>query len=76
MTYLRYPVSWWWLGIYQGFNRIVWSIKNKRLAGIFAGIILIPQLILKYQGDRHPIAAKSLKKYLKHRREFINVELP
>jgi GT2 family glycosyltransferase len=75
LTYLRYPLTWWWLGLFQGLNRIIWSIKAHRFAGIFAGIISIPQLIVKHQGDRRAVTSKSLKKYLQSRREIITIKL-
>lgn len=75
LTYLRYPLTWWWLGLLQAMNRIIWSIKYHRFAGILSGIILIPQLILKYRSDRHSVSTKSLRKYLKYRRQSIKIQL-
>ena len=76
LTYLRYPLKLWWVGFYQCSNRIIWLIKNHRLAGILTGIISIPQLILKHQGDRAPISTQALNNYLKYRRKFITIKLP
>lgn len=75
LTYLRYPLTWWWLGLFQGLNRIIWSLKAQRFAGILSGIISIPQLIWQYQGDRRAVTSKSLRKYLQYRREIITINL-
>lgn len=75
LTYLRYPIFLWWLGFFQSCNRVIWLIKNNRFAGILLGVILIPQLIIKYQGDRAPISPQAIAKYLKDRRHFTAINL-
>lgn len=75
LTYLRYPIIYWWLGGLQCLNRIVWSIKNNRVQGILLGIKLIPQLIIKYHSDRAPVSSQALAKYLASRNHFTPINL-
>jgi len=69
LTYLRYPIGYWWLGIAQCFNRIIWLIRHSRTAGIFQGIWLIPHLIYRYRQLRQPVAAKTLQTHLRLHRD-------
>jgi GT2 family glycosyltransferase len=72
LAYLRYPVTFWWLGIVQCVNRILWLIKNDRFTGILRGIFTIPKLIYRYRRQRQPISVAALKKHL----QFIKTEMP
>ena len=64
LSYLRYPLSFWWLGVVQCLNRIFWLIGHNRLAGIAQGILTIPHLIVQYQQVRQPVSVNSLRTYL------------
>lgn len=75
LTYLRYPIIFWWLGFLQCLNRIFWLIKHHRLNGIIQGIVLIPQLILEHFCERKTVSANSLNKYLKYRNFPIQIKL-
>jgi GT2 family glycosyltransferase len=72
LAYLRYPVPFWWLGIVQCANRILWLIKNGRFAGILRGVFTIPKLIYRHRRQRQPISVAALKKHL----QFIKTEMP
>jgi GT2 family glycosyltransferase len=64
LTYLRYPISFWWLGVAQCLNRIVWLIKHRRLNGIVQGLTLIPALLYRHRQLRKPINSQTLRDHL------------
>ncbi|HEY9698677.1 MAG TPA: glycosyltransferase [Trichocoleus sp.] len=68
LTYLRYPISLWWLGSVQCFNRISWLVRHQRLEGIRAGVTAIPQLIQHQHHKRQIVSAQSIFSYLRLRR--------
>ncbi|MEB3209756.1 MAG: glycosyltransferase family 2 protein [Leptolyngbyaceae bacterium] len=68
LAYLRYPMSFWWLGFAQCANRIVWLLTHQRFKGIFKGIESIPSLIYRYRRLRQPVTHNSLNTYLSLRR--------
>ncbi|TAE60381.1 MAG: glycosyltransferase family 2 protein [Nostocales cyanobacterium] len=74
LTYLRYPVVLWWLGIAQCMNRIIWLVKYGRTSGILAGIFTIPNLIQHHYHLRHAISYKSLISYLHLRKNPICIQ--
>lgn len=73
LTYLRYPIPFWWLGIGQCISRIFWLIRHGRTSGILAGLIIIPKLIRKYYQHRQVISASSLLSYLRLRRNTVSI---
>jgi GT2 family glycosyltransferase len=75
LTYLRYPVTFWSLGLLQCLNRILWLIKHGRLAGIIKGIFLIPILLIQHSRSRKPVASQSLNNYLKQRDRAISIDI-
>ncbi len=75
LTYLRYPVSFWWWGFLQCLNRIFWLIKHQRLAGIIQGLISIPSLLVKNSKYRQTVSYNSLKKYLQYRNNPVDIDL-
>ncbi|MDV3351373.1 glycosyltransferase family 2 protein [Leptothoe sp. LEGE 181152] len=76
LAYLRYPVSFWWLGIAQCLNRILWLVKNGRLQGILQGITSIPRLIYQHRQQRQPISAQTLQSHLQlHRSQSQTIEI-
>ncbi len=74
LAYLRYPISFWWFGIGQCFNRIFWLIQHGRIAGIISGIFAIPSLIWRNRKQRQVIPAQELKSYLHLRGNPVRVE--
>ncbi len=73
LTYLRYPIIFWWLGIGQCISRIFWLVKHGRTSGILTGLILIPKLVQKYHQERQPISSKSLLNYLYLRKNTYSI---
>jgi GT2 family glycosyltransferase len=72
LAYLRYPPYFWWLGIAQAINRIIWLIRHSRTAGIVAGIFAIPKLIHLHHQQRRVVPAKSLLSYFQLRKKTVN----
>ncbi|GAX34322.1 glycosyltransferase family 2 protein [Nodularia sp. NIES-3585] len=75
LAYLRYPTQFWWLGIGQCINRIIWLIRHRRTAGIAEGVFAIPKLIRRHYQQRQVVSAKSLLSYLQLRKKAITVSL-
>jgi GT2 family glycosyltransferase len=73
LAYLRYPAQFWWLGIAQCINRIVWLIRHGRTAGITEGLFAIPQLIKRHHQQRQIVSGKSLLSYLQLRKKAVTV---
>ncbi|AFY37237.1 glycosyl transferase family 2 [[Leptolyngbya] sp. PCC 7376] len=72
LTYLRYPVLLWWIGLGQTANRILWLIRNQRLAGIGKGLINIPRLLVENHQHRSVVKAEKLKSFLRLKRQPIS----
>ena len=64
LTYLRYPIVFWPLGLAQTVNRIHWLLRNRRFRGIVLGILFIPILIAKHWNLRAPVAVGSVRSFL------------
>lgn len=73
LAYLRYPTQFWWLGIAQCINRIVWLIRHGRTAGITEGVFAIPKLIRRHHQKRQIVSAQSLLSYLQLRKKAVTV---
>ena len=71
LTYLRYPVLLWWIGLGQMLSRILWLVRNQRFAGIGMGLVNIPGLIAKNRQYRSVVKAENLKAFLRLRRQPI-----
>lgn len=71
LTFLRYPVIFWGLGLAQMLNRIFWLIRHQRFAGIWQGIVNIPTLIRQNKQHRSIVKASTLKDFLKLKRQPI-----
>ncbi|OKH19906.1 glycosyltransferase family 2 protein [[Limnothrix rosea] IAM M-220] len=71
LTYLRYPVLLWWIGIGQTVSRILWLIRNNRFAGIGKGLINIPSLVFDNRQYRAVVKANSLNDFLRLKRQPI-----
>jgi GT2 family glycosyltransferase len=68
LTYLRYPVSLWAIGIAQCLNRIQWLLRNGRRRGIAIGLASVPSQLLRYRSYRRPLPSKAVRSYLDLRR--------
>jgi GT2 family glycosyltransferase len=69
LTYLRYPPSYWPVGLGQILNRVRWLITNGRWAGVCSGLALIPHHCWRHRQFRKPVSAASLQSYLALRRK-------
>ena len=68
LTYLRYPMSMWAVGVAQCANRIQWLVRHGRRRGVLAGIAAIPGTLAKYRGHRRPLPSKFVRSFLALRR--------
>lgn len=75
LTYLRYPMTLWAIGIWQCLSRIRWLLRNGRHHGIAAGIARIPSQLLKYRRYRRRLSAKAVRSYLNLRRRGVPVDV-
>jgi GT2 family glycosyltransferase len=68
LAYLRYPLRYWPLGLAHVANRIFWSLRNHRHAGIGAGIAAIPGKIWRFRALRRPVTPGTMRKVKRLRR--------
>ena len=73
LTYLRYPFTLWWFGVFQVMNRIIWLISNGRGHGVVSGILMIPFHLYKYKSYKEQLTFSTVMSYLALRRKSINV---
>lgn len=69
LAFLRYPFTYWLLGMFQVANRVVWSIRNRRISGILGGLAATPGKIWRYRAYRKPVSAATMRKVRRLRRE-------
>jgi GT2 family glycosyltransferase len=74
LTYLRYPLRYWWVGTGQLLNRIRWLLANGRKAGIISGLFAAPPLIRRFYRHRELVSGRTLRSYFKLRREPVPVQ--
>lgn len=55
LAYLRYPISYWPLGLLQVANRVHYAIKARRYRGILRGLCQIPSTAWKFRYERRPV---------------------
>ncbi|MBT6272735.1 MAG: glycosyltransferase family 2 protein [Chromatiales bacterium] len=72
LAWLRYPVTSCWFGAVQVASRVLWPIKNGRVAGILTGLVAIPIVIWRHRHARHPIRQITLERFLRLRRAAID----
>jgi GT2 family glycosyltransferase len=68
LAFLRYPVRYWGYGIAQVVNRVRWSLKNGRTAGVFRGLVQIPGKLWRLRKYRRPVSPSAMRKASKLRR--------
>lgn len=73
LAFLRYPLRYWPLGLAQVANRIFWSLRNHRYAGIADGIGAIPGKIWRFRAVRRPVSPVTMRKLAGLRRGFNEV---
>jgi GT2 family glycosyltransferase len=60
LAFLRYPVSYWPLGILQVTNRVKYAISVGRYRGILKGLWDIPGACWKYRKERQPVKRETI----------------
>jgi glycosyltransferase involved in cell wall biosynthesis len=68
LTYLRYPVSLWIVGVGQCLNRVFWLMRHRRFRGIFSGVAMIPSHLRAHRRYRMPLQYQAVRSYLALRR--------
>ena len=68
LTYLRYPVVLWGLGLAQCARRIWWCATHGRRRGLLQGITAIPALLRAHAPARRLVSAAAVRSYLRLRR--------
>lgn len=76
LTYLRYPIHLWAIGMAQAANRIQWLIRHGRRRGVLAGVLQVPAHVLRYQNYRAVVTASALRSYLSLRRQPVDAGWP
>jgi GT2 family glycosyltransferase len=68
LAYLRYPVSLWFVGLWQCANRVIWLLRHGRRRGIWTGLTMIPAHLRANQRYRLPLKTRDVRSYLALRR--------
>lgn len=68
LAYLRYPVSLWFVGLWQCLNRVRWLLRNGRREGIWKGLTMIPSHAWANRQYRQPVSDRDVRSYLALRR--------
>jgi GT2 family glycosyltransferase len=68
LTYLRYPISMWLIGMGQCANRIQWLLRHDRSRGIGRGLLGILPAVIKHRSRRNAVPGRTLRSYLALRR--------
>ena len=68
LTYLRYPLSMWAIGVAQCANRIQWLLRHGRRRGVWSGLTSIPSAIAEHRRERDPLPGRVVRSYLTLRR--------
>ena len=75
LTYLRYPVSLWGIGVGQCVKRLLWLLRHGRRRGIVKGVTMIPAHVWENHRYRAPVSKKDVRSYLALRRAPVRAEL-
>jgi len=68
LTYLRYPLSMWAVGVAQCANRIQWLLRHGRRRGVWSGLRSIPSAIAHHRRERDPLPGSAVRSFLALRR--------
>ena len=74
LTFLRYPIALWPVGLLQILNRVLWLIRNGRRRGVGHGLVSIVPKLWTYRSYRQPVAKRHLRSYLALRRQPVPAE--
>lgn len=61
LAYLRYPTRCWSYGVLQVANRVLWSIRMGRFAGIARGLASIPRHLWRHRHLRAPVSMQAMR---------------
>ena len=61
LAFLRYPLSYWPLGMAQFLSRILYSIRRRRFAGILRGVLTTMPECWRQRHHRHPVRAATVR---------------
>jgi GT2 family glycosyltransferase len=75
LTYLRYPISLWGIGMGQCANRLLWLLRHGRRRGIVKGVTMIPAHVWQNHRYRAPVSKKVVRSYLALRRAPVPAEV-
>src|ERR1051326_8531918 len=64
LAYLRYPVTFWILGLGQCANRLLWLLRHGRRRGIVRGVTMIPAHLRANRHYRLPVSKSAVRSYL------------
>jgi GT2 family glycosyltransferase len=73
LAYVRYPMSLWGRASLQVLNRVFYSLRMHRHAGILTGLVSIPGRLWSFRSYRKPIPHKVMSDYLALRRQPCSV---
>lgn len=76
LTYLRYPVTMWPVGLMQCVNRVVWLLGHGRRRGVMGGIARTPGLLRAHAASRRVVPGSAVRSYLRLRRNAVAVGFP
>lgn len=68
LAFLRYPISFWPVGLGQVLNRVVWLIRHGRYAGLLQGLFVIPRHCYRYRRFRAVLSGTTVCSYIALRR--------
>ena len=60
LPFLRYPAMYWGYGFLQVLNRVLFSVRKRRFAGIMTGLLNIPAACWNNRQHKKPVAAKTI----------------
>ena len=68
LTYLRYPVTLWPIGLAQAAKRIFWLATHGRQPGIISGLLRIPSVLKRNRQYQQRLTHSAVRSYLSLRR--------
>jgi hypothetical protein len=69
LVYLRYPICYWPLGLFQVLNRVRFALTNKRTSGLVAGLMGITPALWRYRSLRTPVKSSTISLSRRRRHE-------
>ncbi len=76
LTFLRYPVIFWPVGMVQVIKRLGWLMTHGRRNGILAGLCRVPTCLWKNRPYRATLSVRSVASYLRLRRNPLTIPWP